>query len=85
MTHDLPSVCSLNKYCLSEQAMWNALLMRRIMPKTRKLRLRSQSYVFFITLLTPSDLEISRVMNKTLDTKLEGKQNFLDMAHALAI
>ena len=76
MTHDLPSVCSLNKYCLSEQAMWNALLTRRITPKSRKLRLRCQSYVFFIVLMTLSDLEILRGMNETLDTKLEGKQNF---------
>ena len=56
--------------------MWNALLMRRITPKSRKLRLRSQSYVVFITLLIPSDLEMLGGMNETLDTKLEGKQNF---------
>ena len=76
MTHDLPSVCSLNKYCLSEQAMWNALLMRRITPKSRKLHLRSQSYVFFIILVILSDLEILGGMIETLDTKLEAKQNF---------
>ena len=46
------------------------------MPKSRKLRLRRQSDVFFIILMILSDLEILRGMNETLDTKLEGKQNF---------
>ena len=46
------------------------------MPKSRKLRLRSQSDVFFIILMTLSDLEILRGMNETLDTKLEGKPKF---------
>ena len=76
MTHDLPSVCSLNKYCLSEQAMWNALLMRRITPKSRKLHLRKQFYVCFMILVIFSDLEILGGMIETLDTKLEAKQIF---------